>query len=173
MLALLAMPVQAQQDIDTLYRAAYCVGVLKGEEWYATTPAYEAGLISAEEALCKWFNDCSEHLKRETKKQQWLEELRYKRERYVAYVVARIGMRMDPTVKALVDKGEREEVRDLQSGAWKKMIEDCVEEDFSRHNGDGARTLYNAQQNHECRARRDQGAANTYACVNMPDRLPF
>ena len=129
--------------------------------------------ISAEEALCKWFNDCSEHLKRETKKQQWLEELRYKRERYVAYVVARIGMRMDLTVKALVDKGEREEVRDLQSGAWKKMIEDCVEEGTLAATMATALARSTSQQNHECRARRDQGAANTYACVNMPDRLPF
>jgi hypothetical protein len=90
--------------------------VLIVEEWYANTPAYEAGSIKAEQDLRKWFGQCSEHLKRLAKKQEWFDELRSRRERYAAYVVSPNGMTRDPTVKALMDKGERKKSTRTKAG---------------------------------------------------------
>jgi hypothetical protein len=110
----------------------------------------------------------SEHLKREAKKLRWFGELRAKRERYTAYVVARIGTRMDLTVNVLIDKGEREKKHEYQGGReqWLRYIAECVEEG-------GPNRIFQGAEQYECLRKRDQGAANRYACVSMPDRLPF
>jgi hypothetical protein len=153
LLAILATPAQAQQDIDTLYRAAYCVGVLKA-------------LVEQQPGK----SEQREHLRA---------RLQPRRERYENYVRAQ-AKPGDATIAATIARGEDDAVADRKRSAGSQLT---FTQDEMRCSAQAARRAGDAQgkfslerfttETHACLTEKDQALADRYACRSMPDRLPF
>jgi hypothetical protein len=180
-LALLAPPAQAQQDIDTLYRAAYCVGVLKADLKWQTSPEGTAREREVFSILCSFPRGSCPAQSAEQWMQRHLGKIEARRQRYAAYLLARTGGRPNGVVLGLIDKGEKEgwsdtsNLRETRDTLKRHPVSICWEAAHKVVRGMGATWDEDEQQASiiECVARKDQAYANRMACRSMPDRLPF
>src|SRR5262245_26400099 len=95
------------QDVDTLYRAAYCVGVLKADLKWQETEENWALERSTREALCnlpksrKPNGECAERSV-EQRVQEQLREKEARRQRYAAYVLMRTDRKPSSYIAVLI-----------------------------------------------------------------------
>jgi hypothetical protein len=166
LLVLLVSPAHAQ-DVDPIYRAAYCIGVIMAQTEHVQTPAY------LEEQKKKAATLPSLGQTGQQLVAGFSQQLRTRHERYRAYVMLRTGGRPSEWIGALVAKGEKEEAAEIRAKAAEKLED-------SQHLKCLLPLLSNSMAQDkldemalQCLARHDQGAANRRACLTMSDRLPF
>jgi hypothetical protein len=171
----------AQQNIDTLYRAAYCVGVLKADLKWQTSPEGTAREREVFGILCSFPGGSCPAQSAEQWMQRHLDKIETRRQRYATYLLARTSGRPNGVALGLIDKGEKEgwsdtsNLRETRDTLKRHPVSICWEAAHKAVRAMGATWDEDEQRASiiECVARKDQAYADRMECREMPDRLPF
>ena len=163
---LVSLPAYAQvymRDTDTLFRAAYCLGVLKSVLAAGPAEAAERCKLPAELKKFSSAEECVNSLLTEDK-----QRFQSKHQRYFDYIaISRVQLPSDLLLQLglIIRKGERDYGRHQPPDSEFSQMLQCS---TGCPAGDGLNQCII-----DCTAKFDQTLANVQSCLSLPDRLPF